>query len=159
MSTVTAPRISASDILAATGISEDFTFYGSFTSELEKAVLTVPLRIQAAWAANDPDIFADIFAENGSLLMKDRQLTSREEIRGYMAAGFSSMYRGAQVTGWPLVVTFLDEDVAIVVTQGGILLAGDTELAREREIRALWVIIERDGQWVLMSYQSSPVGG
>ena len=81
----------ASMLLAEVGVKEDTSYYREFTGENEKAVLTVPMRIQAAWAANDPDAFADTFAENGSLLMQDTQLTSREQIRSYMAEGNAAL--------------------------------------------------------------------
>ena len=153
------PTSRASAILAAAGVEEDFSFYRSFTSEEEKAVLTVPQLIQAAWKANDADFFASVFTDNGSLLMQDTQLTSREEIRSFMAAGFQGIYKGAYVSGWPLSVKFLTDGVAMVVTQGGIILPGETEIAPEREIRATWVVAEQAGEWKLVSHQSSPIKG
>lgn len=159
MTTTAAPTRTASEILAAHGVPEDFSFYRSFTAEEQKAVLTVPQRIVAAWAANDADVFAEVFTDDGSLLMQDNQLTSKEDIRAYMAAGFEGVYRGARVTGWPLSVTPLGDDVVMVLTQGGIMLAGETEVAPSREIRAIWIIVRRDGEWKLLSHQSSPLRG
>jgi uncharacterized protein (TIGR02246 family) len=150
----------AGAMLAAAGVPEEPSYYRQFTSADEKAALTVGLRIQAAWLANDADAFADVFAENGSLLMRDEQLTSRAAIRSYMADGFAGPFRGAHVTGWPLEVKFLGGDVAFLVTQGGIVLAGDDELLPEREIRAVWVIARRaPGTLELLSHQSSHVKG
>lgn len=157
MSVTDAPPSKASAILARYGVEEDFSFYRSFTSEDEKAVLTVPQRIQDGWRRNDADFFASHFVENGSLLMQDNQLTSREQIREYMAAGFESYFKGARVTGWPLAVRFLSDGVAMAVTEGGIILDGETEIAPSRRIRAVWVVVERDGEWKLFSHQSSPV--
>lgn len=159
MSAATTQLGTAAEILAACGVEEDTSFYGPFTDEAQKAVLTVPMRIMAAWAANDADTFASIFTANGSLLMQDNQLTSSAEIRAYMAAGFQGPLQGARVTGWPLCVTYLSATVAMVVTQGGILMPGDTALAPEREIRATWVIVAQDGQWKLLSHQSCPIKG
>lgn len=148
----------ASAMLAAAGVREDTTYYRQFTAADQRAVLTVPMRIQAAWAANDPDAFAGAFADNGSLLMRDTQLTSREEIRTYMADGFSGPLKGARVKGWPVEVTFLSDRVALVVTEGGILYADDQDLREENYIRSTWVIVrEPDGQLRLLSHQSSPV--
>jgi len=58
-------------------------------------VLAVPQLIQAAWAAGDADAFAAVFTDNGSLLMRENQLTSRAEIHAYMAAGFRGDRLGA----------------------------------------------------------------
>lgn len=149
----------ASEILAAAGIAEDTSYYREFTGEDEKAALTVPMRIQEGWERNDADYFADTFAENGSLLMKDDQLTSRAEIRAYMAAGFAAEFRGAKVRGWPLSVKFLDDTTALVISLGGIVLDGETETAPERQVRVAWVIVKQNDGLKLLSHQTSPISG
>ncbi len=148
----------ATEILTAAGVEEDTSFYRSFTEDNEKAVLTVPQRIQDAWLRNDPDVFAEVFTDNGSLLLQDNQLTSREQIRDYLSAGFEGYLRGAHVYGWPLSVTFLTPEIAVAITEGGIILAGESEIAPERAIRAVWVIVrEAEGRLRLFSHQSSPI--
>ncbi|MFD9893984.1 SgcJ/EcaC family oxidoreductase [Amycolatopsis sp. NPDC059027] len=159
MAATTTPWGDASAILAAAGIEEDTSYYREFTGEDEKAVLTVAMRIQEGWERNDADYFADTFADNGSLLMKDDQLTSREQIREYMKAGFEAQFRGARVRGWPLSVKFLGDDTAMVISQGGILLAGETETAPERQVRVTWVIVKESGGLKLLSHQTSPIKG
>ncbi len=150
----------ATEILAAHGVDEDTSFYREFTSAEEKAVLTVPQRIQDAWLRNDADVFADVFTENGSLLLQDYQLVSREEIRGYLRASFHGAFKGAHVRGWPLGVRFLGPDVAIAITEGGIIRPGESEIAPENQIRAVWVVVRReDGELALVSHQSSPIKG
>ncbi|GLW05777.1 hypothetical protein Misp01_09070 [Microtetraspora sp. NBRC 13810] len=160
MPTTTSPWGKAPDILAAAGIDDDPSFYGDFTGEAERAALTVPLLVKAAWAANDADAFAEIFTENGSELIGDDQINGREQIRSYMTEGFAGVFRGSQVIGWPLHVAFLDDEVALLVTGGGVLMAGDTALAPERELRSTWVIVkEAAGRLRLVSHQSSPIRG
>ncbi len=150
----------ATAILDAAGVPEDTTFYRDFTSPDEKAALTVPQRIQYAWLKNDPEAFADVFVENGSLLLQDNQLTSRDEIREFMRAGFQGGLKGAHVYGWPLEVKFLEPNIAVVVTEGGIIRAGESEIAPENQIRAVWVIVRNaEGKLNLFSHQSSPVKG
>lgn len=151
---------SASKILAGVGVAEDSSYYRQFTSENEKAALTVAMRIQAAWAANDANVFADVFLANGSLLMRDNQLRGREEIRAYMAGAFDGPLKGHFVKGWPIEVQFLTDSVAMVVTEGGIMKQGDTEIPAQSFIRATWVIVRQpDGQLYLASHQGSPVKG
>ena len=75
-------------------------------------------------------MFADVFTADGSLLMRDEQLTSREEILAYMSRGFRRAAGGAGVKGWPVEVTFLTDDVALVVTEGGIIMAGQDDIAQ-----------------------------
>ncbi len=160
MSDRTTPWGSATELLAAAGVPEDPSYYRGFTTEDEKAVLTVAMRIQTGWERNDADYFADVFEENGSLLMQDTQLTSREQIRSFMREGFLGGFKGARVKGWPVSVSFLTRDVAVVVTEGGIILAGETETAPERQIRATWVVVrDGEGRLGLLSHQGSPVKG
>ncbi|SFB25561.1 conserved hypothetical protein [Amycolatopsis marina] len=159
MAATTTPWGDASAILAAAGIEEDTSYYREFTGDDEKAVLTVAMRIQEGWERNDADFFAETFTGNGSLLMKDEQLTSREQIRDYMKAGFEGYFRGARVRGWPLSVKFLSEDTAMVISQGGILLEGETETAPERQVRVTWVIVRDGGELKLLSHQTSPIKG
>lgn len=156
---MSAQPATASKILAAVGVPEDHSFYREFTTPEEKAVLTVPQRISHAWLTNDADAFADVFTENGSLLLQDEQLTSREQIRAFLRTAFDSYFKGARVNGWPLQVTFLSDDTAMVITQGGIIRDGETEISPERQIRATWVVTRRDDRWVLVSHQSSPIKG
>ncbi|PSL57584.1 uncharacterized protein (TIGR02246 family) [Saccharothrix carnea] len=150
----------ASQLLAEAGVPEDPTYYRGFTADDEKAVLTVPMRIQEAWERNDADMFADTFADNGSLLMQDTQLTSREDIRRYMAEGFRGGLRGARVRGGPLEINFLTDTAAIVISEGGIQLADESATAPERKVRVTWVIAKQaDGTLKLISHHSSPIKG
>lgn len=160
MTTTTTSWGSASKLLAEAGVPEDATYYRQFTNENEKAALTVAMRIQAAWKANDADAFADVFLENGSLLMRDNQLRGREEIRSYMAGAFRGPLKGYFVKGWPIEVQFLTDSVAMVITEGGIMRPGDTEIPAQSFIRATWVIVRQpDGRLNLASHQGSPVKG
>ena len=62
--------------------------------------------------------------------------------------------------GWPVEVAFLTDDVALVVTEGGIIMAGQDDIAPENFIRATWVMLRQpDGQLRLVSHQSSPIRG
>jgi uncharacterized protein (TIGR02246 family) len=158
--TATASWGDASAHLAAAGVTEDPSYYRQFTAADEKAALTVAMRIQAAWAANDADAFADTFVANGSLLMRDNQLTSREQIRSYMADGFTGPLKGARVKGWPVAIRFLTDEVAMFITEGGIIMPGQDQIAAENLIRATWVVARQaDGRLELVSHQSSPVQG
>jgi uncharacterized protein (TIGR02246 family) len=78
------------------------------------------------------------------------------EIRGFMAGAFQGPYKGTQVTGQPLGVRFITQDVAVMITQGGVLLPGETEVAAERQIKATWVAVRKGDGWQLAAYQNSP---
>lgn len=134
-------------------------YYGAFTSEREKEALSVPLRLVAAWARNDADAVAQVFTEDGILILPGDVLKrGRDEIRQFMAAAYAGPFKGTGVTGAPVDVRFASEDVALLRTHGGILAAGETDIADELAVRSTWVCVKRDGEWQLASYQNSPRG-
>lgn len=135
------------------------TYYGKFTSGEEAAVLGVPLKVRAAWDSNDADALASVFVDNGSWLAGDKQLTGRDEIRAYMAEVFAGPLQGSKVTEEPLEIKVVNEELALAITDGGVLYEGETELPPGRKFRTMWVIVKQDGDWKLASHQTSPVKG
>lgn len=121
----------------------------------QQAAQSVIGRIVAAWAKNDADAFAETFTEDGSLILPGVFLTSREEIRSFMAQAFSGPYKGTNVTGTPLAIKPL-ADGALVITQGGVLAPGETEVAPERKIRASWLLAKNGTTWRIKAYQNTP---
>lgn len=135
------------------------SYYGPFTSEKEKEALNVPLRLVAAWADNDAKGVADVFTEDGILILPgDVFKQGREEIRAFMTAAYAGPFKGTGVTGNPVDVRFATDDVALLRTHGGILAAGETEIDPELAVRSTWVVVKKDDQWQLAGYQNSPRG-
>lgn len=142
-----------------TAASDLDAYYGAFTSDREKEALSVPLRLVAAWARNDAEGVAEVFTEDGILILPGDVLKrGRDEIRQFMAAAYAGPFKGTGVTGAPVDVRFPSEDVAVLRTHGGILAAGESDIADELAVRSTWVCVKRDGQWQLASYQNSPRG-
>lgn len=134
-------------------------YYGTFTSPKEKEALSVPLRLVAAWARNDAAGVADVFTEDGILILPgDVYKKGREEIRSFLAAAYAGPFKGTGVTGRPVDVRFVGENVALVRTHGGILAPGATEISPELAVRSTWVTVKKNGQWYLAAYQNSPRG-
>jgi uncharacterized protein (TIGR02246 family) len=134
-------------------------YYGPFTSEREKEALSVPLRLVAAWAENDADGVAKVFTDDGILILPGNVYKrTREEIRAFMAAAYAGPFKGSGVTGRPVDVRFVFDDVALLRTHGGILAPGETKIAPELAVRSTWVVVKRDGEWRLAAYQNSPRG-
>lgn len=128
-------------------------------TEADKAaVASVPGRIVAAWARHDAKAFADVFTPDGTMILPGFYRKGAAEIEAFMVGAFEGPFKGTQVTGTPIDLRFLGDDAAVVVTVGGVLAAGETELADERAIRATWVIARHEGEWKLAAYQNSPRG-
>lgn len=150
----------AAEILTLAGVEPVETFYGRFTSPDEKAVLTVPMRLQAAVTAKDGDGFADVFAEEGSLVQYDDELRDREEIRAYIRAAFAGPFKDNDVAGRTLHLIFLTDDVAMLIEEAGVLLPGERSAAPQRRFHATWIIRRRpDANLELVSFHQSPILG
>jgi uncharacterized protein (TIGR02246 family) len=147
----------ASELVA--GAKQWASYYGDFPNGEEGAVFTIALRLRAAWDAGDADTLADLFTEDGSMLIGDEQLRGREAIRAYLTEQLAGAYRGSRVADEPVQVKFLADGVALAVTKGGFINAGETAIAPENENRATWVVRKEDGDYKLVSHQTSPLRG
>ncbi|MEU4579666.1 SgcJ/EcaC family oxidoreductase [Nonomuraea sp. NPDC023979] len=131
----------------------------TITADDTTAVREVPRRIIAAWAANDGDAFAGVFTEDATMILPgDVYVAGREGIRAYMSAAYAGPLKGTRVFGEPVSAKFLGPDAAVLVTKGGVLAGGESEVAPERAVRATWVLAKQDGQWLITAYQNTPVG-
>ncbi len=122
----------------------------------QAAVAALTQRVIAAWAYGDGDAFAELFVEDGTMILPGLFKNGREEIRAYLKEAYAGAYKNTQVTGRPLALRFLTPDCGLLITQGGVLGPGDTEVSDEQAIRATWTVVKRDGQWRLAAYQNSP---
>ncbi|MFF4348947.1 SgcJ/EcaC family oxidoreductase [Streptomyces sp. NPDC001530] len=89
----------------------------------------------------------------------------REEIRAYMAAacagplkGSNGPLKGSKPLDEPRRIRFLSPGTAVVVSEAGILLAGENELPADRIRRATWVLVRgpHDRTWAITSYHDAP---
>lgn len=122
-----------------------------------RAVLAVIKAVYAAWEANDADEFVAVYLDDATVVQPGVFKKNRQEIRTTMAAGFGGPLKGSRVIDTPQDVRFVDDETAIVVSEGGILFPGETSCPSDRLVRATWVVAKRDGQWFVAAYHNSPV--
>jgi len=120
------------------------------------AIATLTQKVVAAWAYQDADSFAGVFTDDGTMILSGVFCSGRAEVRDYMAKAFEGRYKGTQVTGKPISIRALGPDTAILLSLGGVLEAGETEVSEDGAIRASWLVIREDGQWRLAAYQNTP---
>jgi uncharacterized protein (TIGR02246 family) len=149
----------ASSLVA--GAKQWATYYGQFTQGEESAALTAPLRARAAWDANDADAFADVFTENGSILVDDEQINGREAIRAFFTEAFADggALAGTRIITDPIEIKVLEPGVAVVLTDGGVLHGAETTVPQQQTVRGSWVTVREGEEWRLVSQQTSPVKG
>lgn len=115
-------------------------------------------KLETAWAEHDAKKFADLFAPEGTVVLPgDILMDGRAHIQGFMAQAYQGPYKGTNVTGRALITHFHGPDYAVMITEGGVLAPGETEVAPQRAIRATWVCVKVDGEWLLAAYQNSPL--
>jgi uncharacterized protein (TIGR02246 family) len=121
-----------------------------------QAILGVLANLYKAWEAGDAEAFAAGYTEDASVVQPGVYKKDREEIRATMAAAFAGPLRGSRATDHPSAIRFLTGDTAVVISEGGIIFAGQDAVAAEGLVRATWVLVRRDGSWRIASYHNSP---
>jgi uncharacterized protein (TIGR02246 family) len=119
------------------------------------AIASLTQRVIAAWAYHDADSFANVFTEDGTMVLAGVYKKGRSAIREYMAAAFDDNYKGTQITGKPIDMRPLGGDAAILLSLGGVLEVGESEVSDSAAIRAAWVVVKQNGQWQLAAYQNT----
>lgn len=137
--------------------------------EDEAAVRAVMQQLPAKWAdvtsgRVSADAIAAIFTEDASFVVGDgTYLRGRPEIAAY----YRRMVEGADAFGTSIkdttvivevdTVRFLSDTVAVVVSRGGILFAGETDVPPERRGIQTSVLSKVNGTWLAAAYQNTRI--
>lgn len=125
-------------------------------TEDETAIKAVLNDAYKAWEVNDADAFVSDYTEDAIAIMPGSFRDSREVVRQSMAQAFEGPLKGSSTYNKVLSIRSLGNDGAVVVSESGILFAGETELPEERKVNATWALEKRDGRWLIASYHNSP---
>jgi uncharacterized protein (TIGR02246 family) len=119
-------------------------------------IALMPERLVAAWEAQDADAFADLFTDDGTLVLPGVYKQGRDEIREFMAAAFASDYKGTTVTGQPIAMRPLASGAIALLTVGAVLRPPDFELSERNAVRASWILVKQNTDWKLAVYHNCP---
>jgi uncharacterized protein (TIGR02246 family) len=121
----------------------------------ERAVLDVIEATYAAWADNDADAFAALYREDATVVQPGGiYKKNKAEIRTSMALAFAGPLKGSTVTNESKSVRVVGEDAAIVISDAGILMPGETDVPAQRMVRATWVLTRQHGTWLIAAFHN-----
>jgi uncharacterized protein (TIGR02246 family) len=126
-------------------------------TEDEAAIQAVLADSYKAWEAGDADGMVASYTADATAILPGSLRGSRDVIRDSMARAFAGPLKGSSTFNKQLSLRFVGREAAIVVSESGILLAGETEVPEARKVNATWVFEKRDGQWLIAAYHNSPV--
>jgi uncharacterized protein (TIGR02246 family) len=145
----------------ASADDNEATFFHRYGCEWQKsAIAAIPeQKIVGAWNQHDPDKFAGLFAEDASLILPsaDIYMKNRDQIRAMMARGFSGPFKETRLAQKALDVKCVDRAVAVVITQGGIMFPGETEVNPARVARETYTIVRKGREWCITAYHNSRI--
>ncbi|WP_083976628.1 SgcJ/EcaC family oxidoreductase [Kitasatospora azatica] len=137
--------------------SEQASQPARFREADEAAIHAVLAGLYQAWDDGDADGFVADYTEDASAILPGSYRSSREEIRRSMAGGFAGPLKGSTTINRVDQLRFLGADAAVVISETGVLFAGETEVPAERMVNATWVLERRDSGWLVAAYHNSPV--
>ena len=126
-------------------------------TEDEAAIHAVLADSYRAWEMGDADGMVADYTADATAIMTGSLRDGRDVVRKNMALAFEGPLKGSSTSNKQLSLRFVGRDAAIVVSESGILFAGETEVPDTRKVNATWVFEKRDDQWMIAAYHNSPV--
>jgi uncharacterized protein (TIGR02246 family) len=123
----------------------------------EAAIQAVLVDSYRAWEMGDADGMVEDYTPDATAIMTGSLRDGRDVVRKSMALAFEGPLKGSSTSNKQLSIRFVGTDAAIVISESGILFAGETEVPDVRKVNATWVFEKRDDQWMIAAYHNSPV--
>jgi uncharacterized protein (TIGR02246 family) len=113
-------------------------------------------QLMDGWNAASGYAFASQFEGNGDLVGFDgTHINGRYEIALFHQHLFDMFLKGSRLVGKVRSVRFVTSDVAVMLTVGGTVMAGQTDLDPERNSVQTLVAVKRNGKWSLAAFQNT----
>jgi uncharacterized protein (TIGR02246 family) len=123
----------------------------------EAAIQAVLVDSYKAWEMGDADGMVADYTADATAILPGSLRDGRDVVRQSMALAFEGPLKGSSTSNKQLSLRFVGADAAIVISESGILFAGETEVPDVRKVNATWVFEKRDDQWMIAAYHNSPV--
>lgn len=122
-------------------------------TELVPAGVTQALdRIRAAWDAGDADAYAAQFTDDANYVIFAGLVSrGRSEIRADHVPVFEKWQRGSRMSMKVLDVRLLGDDVAVVLTEGGV---GKRPRIPHDKVQT-FVLVRQDERWLCAAFQNT----
>jgi uncharacterized protein (TIGR02246 family) len=122
----------------------------------ETAIRALFWQIIDGWNQGSGEQFAAPYAEDADHVGFDgTHLKGRSQIASFHQQLFDTWVKGSRLVGKVRSVRFLTPDVALLHAVGGTVMAGQTDLAPERNSVQTLVIVRQNGEWRIAAFQNS----
>lgn len=117
-------------------------------------------QLEDGWRQADPSAVAAVFTEDADFIVGDgTHLEDNAAIEAYMELAFEHFMPG----GYPVTevksLQFINDRVAIIHTEGGILLPGESDVPEDRLGVQTFVAVQQQGRWLFRAYQNTRIDG
>jgi len=110
------------------------------------------------WNQGDGEAFAAPYVETGDHVGFDgTHLKGRAEIAAQHQQLFDTWVKGSRLVGKVRSVQFLTPEVAVMHAVGGTVMAGESDLASDRNSIQTLVAVKQEGEWRLAAFQNTRV--
>ena len=122
----------------------------------EAAIRALYRQVLDGWNAGSGEGFAAPFAADGQQVAFDgTHFRSRQEIAEFPQMLFDRFLRGTRLVGKVTDIRFLSPDIALAHAIGGTVMAGESDLAPDRNSVQTLVAVRAAGGWRLASLHNS----
>jgi uncharacterized protein (TIGR02246 family) len=129
-------------------LSASVSSFQRASSRNETALRSVVAGMTDAWNTGDTAGIAARFTDTGVLIAGDgTQRTGRAEIERYFAQLATSLPGGTRFTSEITSLRLVQPDMAVVISEGGFLLPGDTTVTPERHGVQSFVVVREGDAW------------
>jgi uncharacterized protein (TIGR02246 family) len=124
----------------------------------EALVRDIPYQIAQGWSNGDGRAISAVYAADGVLVAGHGVvLRGPTDIASYHDEQLASALKGSTLTIEITHVRFIEPDVVLMQTEGGILWPGQTQLASGNRGIQSFVVVKNNGAWRVKLFQNTRI--